>query len=63
MAKQLGPGGATAVPVVVADEKATLTPAKKPPRAAPKWETETRERVKAAIKKFQKPLADLVHRQ
>lgn len=31
-------------------------------RSAPKWETDTRDRLKAAIKKFSKPLADLVSR-
>ena len=30
-------------------------PAKKAAPSAPKWETETRERVKAAVKKFQSP--------
>jgi hypothetical protein len=35
---------------------------KRVPRDAPKWETEARDRVKAAIKKFCKPLADLVQR-
>lgn len=34
--------------------------APKPPRRGrPKWEDETRERVRAAIRRFQKPLADL----
>ena len=33
------------------------TPAK--PRM-PKWETDTRERLRAAIKKFSKPLADFI---
>lgn len=36
--------------------------AKKTAPSAPKWETETRERVKVSVKKFQKPLADLVAR-
>lgn len=31
-------------------------------KAAPKWETDAREKVKLAIKKFSKPLADLVAR-
>jgi predicted type IV restriction endonuclease len=31
-------------------------------KAAPKWETEARERVKSAVRRFQKPLADLVAR-
>lgn len=39
-------------------------PAKKsPPKAsAPKWESEARDRVKAAIRKYSKPLADLIAR-
>jgi len=52
-------------PVVVANDDApTLAqPAKAPvPRTGPKWETEVRDRVKASIKKFSKPLADLVAR-
>lgn len=32
------------------------------PRGAPKWETDARDRVKAAIRKYSKPLADLVAR-
>jgi hypothetical protein len=36
---------------------------KKPkPRGAPKWETEARDRLRAAIRRFSKPLADLVAR-
>lgn len=52
------------VAVVAHDEAATLATPKPPaaPRGAPKWETDARERVKAAIKKFSKPLADLVAR-
>jgi predicted type IV restriction endonuclease len=38
----------------------TSTP--KPSTAAPKWQTAARERMKAAIKRFGKPLADLVTR-
>ena len=38
----------------------TSTP--KPSTAAPKWQTAARERMKAAIKRFAKPLADLVAR-
>jgi predicted type IV restriction endonuclease len=33
-----------------------------PKRIAPKWETSARDRVKAAVRKFSKPLADLVER-
>ncbi|SNS90084.1 Type I restriction enzyme R protein N terminus (HSDR_N) [Streptosporangium subroseum] len=38
--------------------------AKKPsaPRAAPKWEVDARDRVRAAVRRYSKPLADLVAR-
>lgn len=52
-------------PVVVAREgPPTLARPKPPPtpRSAPKWETDARERVKLALKRFSKPLADLVAR-
>jgi Type I restriction enzyme R protein N terminus (HSDR_N) len=40
-----------------------VTPAKKPAaRQMPKWETETRDRVRMAIRRFAKPLADLIAR-
>ena len=32
------------------------------PRGAPKWETEARDRLRSAIRRFSKPLADLVAR-
>lgn len=49
--------------VVVHEETSALTAeAKKKPRGAPKWETDARDNVKIAIKKFSKPLADLVAR-
>src|SRR5215510_5331276 len=45
------------------DQQPTLeSPAQKSSAAAPKWETTARERMRAAIKKFSKPLADLVAR-
>jgi len=45
------------------DQQPTLeSPAQKSSAAAPKWETTARERMKAALKKFSKPLADLVAR-
>ena len=52
------------VAVIAHDEAAGLATPKTPPapRGAPKWETEARERVKAAIKRFSKPLAELVAR-
>jgi hypothetical protein len=37
-------------------------PLSKPSTVTPKWETAARERMRAAIKKFSKPLADLVAR-
>jgi len=44
------------------DAPAVAEEAKKTPRSAPKWETDGRDRLKAAIRKFGKPLADLVAR-
>lgn len=53
----------TAPPVIVNDDAPTLeSPTKKPSTSIPKWESVARERMKAAIKKFSKPLADLVAR-
>lgn len=49
--------------VLTNDQQPTLeNSTQKPPVAAPKWETAARERMKGAIKKFSKPLADLVAR-
>jgi hypothetical protein len=50
--------------VVVEDVKPAIAPAPRAPRqtGAPKWETETRERVKAGVRRFAKPLADLIAR-
>ena len=49
--------------VVPNDQQASLeTSTQKPSSTSPKWETAARERMKAAIKKFNKPLADLVAR-
>lgn len=54
---------AAPVPVVVREESSAAEPPKAaPPKGAPKWETEARERVKAAVKKYSKPLADLLAR-
>src|ERR687895_2907050 len=51
-------------PVVVTnEEKPTLeTPTRKASSSAPKWEMAARDRMKTAIKKFSKPLTDLVAR-
>jgi predicted type IV restriction endonuclease len=49
--------------VLTNDEQPALETSKpKPSSTAPKWEIAARERMRAAIKKFAKPLADLVAR-
>jgi hypothetical protein len=51
--------------VVVEDETPAITeapPTKKDKAAGPKWEAEARERVRAGIRRFAKPLADLIER-
>ena len=54
----------TSPPVILThDQQPVLeNPRPKPSPAAPKWETGARDRMRAAIKKFAKPLADLVAR-
>ncbi|MFP5318021.1 MAG: type I restriction enzyme HsdR N-terminal domain-containing protein [Acidimicrobiia bacterium] len=52
----------TPVVVEVADEKPIIAAPKTAPRSAPKWETDARDRVRVAIRRFSKPLADLVAR-
>src|SRR4051795_12656150 len=53
-----------AVTVVVGSDDSVVaqTASKHASRSAPKWETAARERVKAAVRRFNKPLADLVAR-
>jgi hypothetical protein len=46
----------------VVDHATTAAPAKPRSNGMPKWESDARDRVKAAVRKFQKPLADLVAR-
>ena len=50
--------------VVAGDASATVADAAKKPKArsAPKWEAEARDRLKGAIRRYSKPLADLVAR-
>ena len=49
--------------ILTKDQQPALeNPTPKPSTAAPKWETTARERMRAAIKRFSKPLADLVAR-
>lgn len=57
------PAATIAPQVVIASDTPTLaSPAKQPAhRGAPKWETETRDKVKATVKKFSKPLADVTY--
>jgi predicted type IV restriction endonuclease len=50
-------------PIVVEETKPALsTPKPSAPRGLPKWEIAARDRLKSAVKKFSKPLAELVHR-
>jgi hypothetical protein len=52
-----------AATVIEGNAAAVADAAKKPKaRSAPKWETEARDRLKAAIRRYSKPLADLVAR-
>jgi hypothetical protein len=49
--------------VVVEDEQPAVEPEpRKRGSGGPKWETEARERVKAGIRRFTKPLKDLIER-
>ncbi|MEJ7654364.1 MAG: hypothetical protein WKH64_14085 [Chloroflexia bacterium] len=52
--------GETLMPVVQAEE--TRRPPRDAKRSAPKWELAARERVRATIRRFSKPLLDLVER-
>ena len=51
----------TSTPVILTNEQQPVLENSKPKSfsTAPKWETAARERMRAAIKKFAKPLADL----
>lgn len=48
--------------VVVEDASEALPEAKQKPRGAPKWETESRDRLKNAIRRYAKPLGGLIER-
>jgi type I restriction and modification enzyme subunit R-like protein len=57
--------GAEATPppvVVVEDEQPAITESPKKRAGGPKWEVDARERVRASIRRFSKPLQDLVNR-
>ncbi|MBO3752156.1 type I restriction enzyme HsdR N-terminal domain-containing protein [Streptosporangiaceae bacterium NEAU-GS5] len=59
----VNPAADTVVPVKVASTDAVISKkATVPSRSAPKWETEARDRVKAAIRRYSKPLTDLLAR-
>jgi Type I restriction enzyme R protein N terminus (HSDR_N) len=47
---------------VIDDPAAVIQPRKSAPRSAPKWEIDARDRVRTAVRRFSKPLADLVSR-
>jgi hypothetical protein len=50
-------------PVIARDESPSLSePAKRSPKKGPKWESEARERLKAAIRRFNKPLSAMLER-
>ena len=50
-------------PIVTHDESPSLSePAKKPPKKIPKWESEARDRLKAAIRRYNKPLSAMLER-
>lgn len=56
---------ATTTQVTIEDVSPTLAePAKKKPapRSAPKWETDARDRLKTGLRRFHKPLSDVVAR-
>ncbi|MEV4097030.1 type I restriction enzyme HsdR N-terminal domain-containing protein [Streptosporangium saharense] len=62
-AQVIGGEGQTPAPLV-ATKRIDGSGGKKPPvaRVAPKWETDARDRVRAAVRRYSKPLADLVAR-
>jgi predicted type IV restriction endonuclease len=49
-------------PVVIGSEEPVTQIPQMSSKTSPKWEENTRDRVKAAIKRFQKPLKDLIAR-
>jgi hypothetical protein len=54
-----------APPVIAQDESPTLSkPAKESPaKQLPKWESEARDRLKAAIRRYNKPLSAMLERE
>lgn len=57
------PTPAATPPVIVNDEEPAIEPKRtRREPSAPRWEVEARERVKAGVRKFSKPLTDLIAR-
>jgi len=54
--------GQVSQPVVRTPAAPEAAAAKRAPRIGPRWEVEARERVRAAVRRFNKPLVDLVAR-
>jgi hypothetical protein len=50
------------VPTEAAAAEVAPVARKSPQRSGPKWETDARERIRAAVRRFNKPLVDLVAR-
>jgi hypothetical protein len=51
-----------AISVKIASTEALLAKKTAPSRSTPKWETDARDRVRTAIRRYSKPLTDLVAR-
>lgn len=56
------PGHAVEEPARAVDKPAAKKESTEPKRALPKWEAAARDRVRTAIRRFSRPLADLVER-
>lgn len=58
----LEPAPAAEVQPTTEPAKPAKAPPKREPKALPKWESAARDRVKTAVRRFSKPLADLIAR-
>lgn len=56
------PAAEPMMPSIEHEEKPVVEPKPRAPRGAPKWETETRDRIRAQVKRLVKPITDLVAR-
>jgi hypothetical protein len=50
------------MPPVEHEDKAVMEPKPRAPKGAPKWEAETRDRIRSQMKRMMKPISDLVAR-